>query len=76
MLHKLCWYLKRENEDVVLVVHEEESGSSVAGMADVLACIKRKDSTPPPYEDPPSYHVAVQMEIEMTKRDLTVVGSS
>ena len=27
------------------------------------------DTLPPPYEDPPSYDVAVQMEIELTKRD-------
>jgi hypothetical protein len=34
-LHKLCWYLKRKNKDVVLFVNEEESGSSVADMAAV-----------------------------------------
>ena len=43
-------------------------------MAAVLAHMKRKDSPPPPYEDPPYYDVAVQMEIVLTKRN--VPGSS
>ena len=37
------------------------SVSGVSSIAAVLSRIKRKD-TPPPYEDPPSYEVAVQME--------------
>ena len=28
---------------------------------------KRGDTSPPPYEDPPPYDFAVQMEIEITK---------
>ena len=70
-----CCNFRRENVDMIQVVNEEESGSSVAGMAAVLARMKRKDS-PPTYEDPPSYHVALQMEIEWTKRDLNVSDSS
>ena len=71
-----CCNFRRENEDMIYVVNEEESGSGVAGMAAVLARMKRKDSPPPPYEDPPSYHFALQMEIELTKRDLNVPVSS
>ena len=63
-----CCKLRR-NEDMVHVVEAEESVSSVAGMTAVLACMKRQDTPPPSYEDPPSYHVALQMEIELTKRE-------
>ena len=42
-------------------------------MAAVFACLKKKETPPPPYEDPPSYDVALQMEIKLTKRELKVV---
>jgi hypothetical protein len=42
-------------------------------MAAVFARLKRKETPPPPYEDPPSYDVAVQIEIELTKSDLKFV---
>ena len=32
------------------------------GMAAVAARMKRKETPPPPYEDPPSYSVAMQMQ--------------
>ena len=54
---------------MIHVVEDEELLSSVAGMAALLACMKRQDTPPPSYEDPPSYHVALQMEIELTKRE-------
>ena len=75
VLHKYSQDDRRENEDMIQVVEAQEAVSGVAGMAAVLAWMKRKDS-PPPYEDPPSYHVALQMEIEWTKRDLNVPDSS
>ena len=62
-----CCNFRREDEDMIQVLEAEESGSGVGG---------RKDSPPPPYEDPPSYNVAVEMEIELKKRDLNVTGSS
>ena len=64
-----CCNLRRENEDVV---NAQDSVSGVAGMAAVFARLKKKETPPPPYEDPPSYDVAVQMEIELTKSDLKV----
>ena len=42
-------------------------------MAAVFDCLKRKETPPPPYEDPPSYNIALQMKIELTKRELKVV---
>ena len=57
----LCCNLRREDEDMIRVLEER---------------INRKDSPPTPYEDPPCYDVAVQMEIVLTKRDLNVPGSS
>ena len=65
-----CCNLRRENGDSV---HEQDSVSGVAGMAAVFARLKRKETPPPPYEDPPPYDVAVQMEMELTKRELKVV---
>jgi hypothetical protein len=38
--------------------------------------MKRNDTPPPPYEDPPTYNVAVQMEIEFTKYELKVTEYS
>ena len=64
-----CCNVRRPNEDMIHVVEDEELLSSVAGMAALLACMKRQDTPPPSYEDPPSYHVALQMEIELTKRE-------
>ena len=58
-----CCNSRRENEDMIHVVNAQDP-------------ISRKDTPPPPYEDPPSYHIAVQMEIEMCKRDLRVAGPS
>ena len=72
----MCCNVRRPNEDMIHVVEDEELLSSVAGMAALLACMKRQDTPPPSYEDPPSYHVALQMEIELTKRELKVPGSS
>ena len=59
---------------MIHVLESQESGFGVGGMGAVLARMKRKDSSPPPYEDPPSYDVAVQMEIELTNRYLNVPG--
>jgi hypothetical protein len=71
-----CCNFRREDEDMIHVVNAEDPVTSVVGMAAVFSKMKRKDTPPPPYEDPPSYHVAVQIEIEMYDRDLRVAGSS
>ena len=71
-----CSNFRRMDEDMTHVVNAQEQISGVAGMAAVLVRMKRKDTLPPPYEDPPSYDVAVQMEIELTKRDFKVAGPS
>ena len=49
-----CCNSRRENEDMIHIVNAQDP-------------ISRKDTPPPPYEDPPSYHIAVQMEIEMLR---------
>ena len=62
-----CCLLKRESEGpAIYIVNPEqaEAVSNVGGMAGVLSGMKRKDTPPPPYEDPPSYHLAVQMETQ------------
>ena len=71
-----CSKFRRMDEDMSHVVNTQEQISGVAGMAAVFVRMTRKDTPPPPYEDPPSYNVAVQMEIELTKRDFKVAGSS
>ena len=42
------------------------SWSDVTGMTAVLSRVQayRKDTPPPPYEAPPSYHVAIRIEME------------
>ena len=52
------------------VVSTQEPISNVAGMAAVLTRLKRKDTPPPPYENPPSYNVGLKVEIELTKKDM------
>ena len=46
--------------------------SGISGMAAVLSSMKRKDTPPPPYEDPPSYEVAIQMEAELENNNICV----
>ena len=55
------------SDSVVHIANARPSESTISGLAGVLSQMKRKDSPPPPYEDPPSYHLAVQMEIQLTK---------
>eukprot|EP00092_Neocalanus_flemingeri_P035716 GFUD01038887.1.p1 GENE.GFUD01038887.1~~GFUD01038887.1.p1 ORF type:complete len:143 (-),score=35.56 GFUD01038887.1:24-452(-) len=63
-----CCILKSDDEEsdpTIFIVNDRPTSdpvSGVAGMAAVLARVKKKD-TPPPYEDPPSYDVAMQMQI-------------
>ena len=68
-----CSKFRRMDEDMINVVNSQEPISSVAGMAAVFVRMTRKDTPPPPYEDPPSYDVAVQVEIELAMRELKVV---
>ena len=68
--HKMCCSRKiiaEESEPPIFILHDLESSGSVSGvsgMAAVLSSMKRKDTPPPPYEDPPSYEVAIQLEKE------------
>ena len=67
---KMCCSRKRsteESEPPIFILHDRESSGSVSGvsgMTAVLSSMKRKDSPPPSYEDPPSYEVAIQIERE------------
>merc|ERR1719233_1126233 len=42
------------------------SWSDVTGLTTVLSRVQayRKDTPPPPYEDPPSYQIAIQIELQ------------
>ena len=65
-----CCKVQNDSEHSDSVVHiaiARPSESTISGLAGVLSQMKRKDSPPPPYEDPPSYHLAVQMEIQLKK---------
>ena len=59
-----------ENVDSVPLASTAEPVPSAGGLAAGLALGKRKESPPPPYEHPPTYHHAIQVEREENKRDL------
>ena len=59
---RCCLFTREVEESDLISPVVVLSISGISGMAAVLSSMKRKDTPPPPYEDPPSYEVAIQME--------------
>ena len=63
ILNFRCCSFQRDDEESDPNNREQpEPVPGVGGMVAVLARMKRKDTPPPPYEDPPSYDVAIQIK--------------
>ena len=55
------------NLDVSQSSTSVESLSRISGVAAVWTRLQRKDTPPPPYEEPPSYDIALEIENEIQK---------
>ena len=63
---------RRQEDDPELVPSSTpaESIPRISGVAAVWTRLQRKDSPPPPYEDPPSYDAALTIENEMQQSNI------